>query len=175
MIPLPWSTNGQKRSLISEKVRILGRPKIHVFRYSSYSNCRITSGCHEVWENFGNEKIDFLSSLSISKSTKMMKNGAWLICFSCFSVRKTWVQEKAHNLETALINKKIFHITSSIYHMVHLTDREHFLIFPIPCPYAWHCRWSWHCEFTVSHYIQKCLIWLYQLYWTRIWTHLAHN
>ncbi len=25
-MPLPWSTNGQKRSLISEKVRILGRP-----------------------------------------------------------------------------------------------------------------------------------------------------
>ncbi len=25
-MPLPWSTNGQKMSLISEKVRILGRP-----------------------------------------------------------------------------------------------------------------------------------------------------
>ena len=26
MMPLPWSTNGQKRSLICEKVQILGRP-----------------------------------------------------------------------------------------------------------------------------------------------------
>ena len=47
------------------------------------------------------KKIDFFRSLSTSKSTKMMKN------------------------------QKSFHVISSIYHIVHLTDREHFLIFPI--------------------------------------------
>ncbi len=63
---------------------------------------RLNSGCQQVWENFGNEKkIDFFRSLSKSKSTKTMKNDAWLFCLS------------------------------SIYHTVHLTGLEHFPMFPI--------------------------------------------
>ena len=54
------------------------------------------SKCEKILEM---KKIDFSCSLPISKSTKMMKNGAWLFCL--------------------------------IYHTVHLTDREQFLIFLI--------------------------------------------
>ncbi len=54
----------------------------------------INSGCQQLWENYGNEKIDFLCYLTISQSSKMMKNGGF-------------------------------------YHTIHLTDRGHFLIFPI--------------------------------------------
>ncbi len=48
------------------------------------------SKCEKILEM---KTIDFSRSLSISKSTKMMKNGAWLFCFSCFDKSKILLQD----------------------------------------------------------------------------------
>ena len=81
--------------------------------HSQTEMCSVfNSGCQQVWENFGNEKIDFLG------------------CSFCSS----YPLEIPENQDIKL------------YHTVHLNDREHFLISPIPSSYAWQHRWSWHCE-----------------------------